>query len=141
MLDKEWDRPENLPLPVPDEDSLLFWQGLSDGKFLLQTCIDCGIKNYPPVSMCCQQFNFEWVNAQGTGSIFSYVVTHQPIHPALKGHTPFLTVVVQLDEGPRITSNLVDGDPENIEIGSRVELNLVRLSDEVTLPLFKLCSD
>lgn len=119
----------------------MFWQGLSDGKLLLQTCIDCGTKSYPPVSMCCQQFNFEWEEAQGTGSIYSYVVTHQPIHPALKGHTPFATVVVQLDEGPRITSNLVDGDPDNIEIGSRVELHLVELSGEVTLPLFKLCSD
>ena len=63
MPDKEeWDRPENLPLPVPDEDSLMFWQGLSDGKLLLQTCIDCGTKSYPPVSMCCQQFNFESKN-------------------------------------------------------------------------------
>ena len=64
-------------------------------------------------------------------------MTHQPIHPALVDHTPFATVQIELEEGPRMTSNLIDVPPDEIEIGMAVEVVFERVTDEVTLPLFK----
>ncbi|MCZ6886918.1 MAG: OB-fold domain-containing protein [Gammaproteobacteria bacterium] len=81
--------------------------------------------------------SFEWQPASGRGTVYSYVVTHQPIHPSLVGHTPFLTVEIELEEGPRVISNLVDVESDDVQIGMAVEVVFHRLNDDVTLPLFQ----
>jgi uncharacterized OB-fold protein len=81
--------------------------------------------------------HFNWEQAVGTGVVYSYVVTHQAIHPSLTGHTPFATVEVELTEGPRIVSNLLDVGPADIKIGMPVEIVFEHVTAEVTLPLFR----
>lgn len=73
----------------------------------------------------------------GKGVVYSYVVTHQAVHPALVGHTPLATVEVELAEGPHITSNLVDVPPEAVTIGMSVEVVFEELRAGVVLPLFR----
>lgn len=67
----------------------------------------------------------------------SYVVTHQAVHPALAGHTPLATVEVELAEGPRVTSNLVDVPPEAVTIGMAVEVVFEEVGAGVVLALFR----
>ena len=138
MSDYLWVRPANLTLPDPDENSVEFWEGLKQGKLLLQVCGVCTQTNYPPMVMCsgCAGFDFEWREAEGGGVLYSYVVTHQPIHPSLVDYTPFLTALIELDEGPRVTSNIINIAPEQAEIGMRVKLELFQVNSEITLPLF-----
>lgn len=69
--------------------------------------------------------------------MYSYVVTHQAVHPALRGYTPFATVEVALREGPHLTSNLIDVPPEAIKIGTTVEVVFQTVADGVVLPLFR----
>lgn len=90
--------------------------------------------------MCpdCQSMKFNWETAEGTGVVYSYVITHQAIHPSLSGHTPFATVEIELTEGPRIISNLLDVSPADIEIGMPVEIVFHHITPEMTLPLFRL---
>lgn len=76
----------------------------------------------------------------GMGVVYSYVVTHQAVHPALVGHTPLATVEVELAEGPHITSNLVDVPPEAVTIGMAVEVVFEELRAGVVLPLFRRSS-
>jgi len=141
MAEPKWtfQRPERLPLPDPSEEGAPFWAALRGGELRLQRCAACGQTQHPPRAMCatCRSFEFEWAPSSGRGTVYSYVVTHQPIHPALAGHTPFATVEVELDEGPRLTSNLVDVPPDEIEIGMPVRLVLERIDDEVTMPYFR----
>jgi len=73
----------------------------------------------------------------GRGEVYSYVVTHQPTNPAFRDKTPFATVIVELAEGPRMVSNLVDVAPEAIEIGMPVEVVFHPVTEEITLPLFR----
>lgn len=140
--DWTWQRPERLPLPQPDEDAQPFWDALRKGELRIQHCTACGLLAHPPRAMCheCGSFEFEWQRVSGRGTVYTFAVTQQPIHPALVDQTPFATVVIELEEGPRLTSNLVDVPPDEIEIGLPVEVVFERVTDEVTLPLFRRAS-
>lgn len=138
MSDYVFERPEGLPLPTPTEEAQPFFDALKDQRLVLQRCASCAAWSYPPRAMCpkCGAMGFEWVESKGVGTVYSYVVTHQAVHPALRGHTPFATVEVELDEGPRMTSNLLDVAPEAVEIGLRVTVEFVPVADQV-LPYFR----
>lgn len=127
------------PLPVPSEDSAPFWEFLQQGELRLQRCLGCSTLAHPPRLMCasCGSFERDWAPVSGRGTVYSYVVTRQAVHPSFEGHTPYATVIVELAEGPHLTSNLVDVAVDDIEIGMPVEVVLVAVSDEVTLPLFR----
>jgi uncharacterized OB-fold protein len=77
------------------------------------------------------------VRLTGKGTIYSYEVSHQAVHNALEGLTPHTAILVQLEEGPLFTSNLVEGD-ERVAIGLPVEVAFVPVNDEITLPKFRL---
>jgi len=132
-------RPERLPLPQPFEESIPFFEALKKGELRLQKCTKCGQIAHPPKAMCssCHTFEFEWVRASGRGTVYSYIVTRQPIHPALVGHTPFATVQVELEEGPIVTSNLVDVPPDEVRIGLPVTATFQKVNDDVTLLYFQ----
>jgi hypothetical protein len=129
----------SLPPPVPDEDSAAFWEYCRAGELRAQRCTSCGRLRYPPRPTCpqCGATGVEWQQLSGRGRVFTYAVSHQAIHPALEGRVPFTTLVVELDEGLRMTSNLVEGSPP-IEIGTPVEVVFERQNDEITLPRFKV---
>ncbi len=129
----------DLPLPVPSEDNQPFWDALNAGELRIERCARCGSLRHPPRPMCphCHSFDAEWVRMSGRGVVYSYIVTHQPIHPAFVERVPFATVQVELEEGPRLTSNLVDVAPGEISIGMPVVLAPTRVSDAITLPLFR----
>jgi uncharacterized OB-fold protein len=132
-------RPERLPLPQPFEEAIPFFDALKIGELRLQQCAKCGQVSFPPRAMCssCHTFEFVWVRASGRGIVYSFIVTRQPIHPALVGHTPFATVQVELEEGPIVVSNLMDVPPDDVHIGLPVTATFHRVNDEVTLLYFR----
>jgi uncharacterized OB-fold protein len=129
----------SLPLPVPDEVSAPFWEYARQNELRAQRCSACGLLRYPPRLTCpnCGSTDAEWQKLSGRGKVFTYGVSHQAIHPALEGRVPFTTLIVDLEEGLRFTSNLVEGSPP-IEIGTPVEVVFERQNDEITLPRFKV---
>jgi uncharacterized protein len=128
-----------LPLPVPSEENRPFWDYLVQGELRVQRCAACGALRHPPRPMCarCRSFEYDWAPVSGRGEVYSYVVTHQPIHPALVDRVPFATVLVALEEGPRLVSNLVDVAPEEIAIGMPVQVVFHAAGEGITLPLFR----
>ena len=131
----------SLPLPQPDEVSAPFWQYCREGELRAQRCAACGTIRHPPRPTCpgCGSTEFEWQLLSGHGKVFTYGVSHQAIHPALEGRVPFTTLIVELDEGLRFTSNLIEGSPP-VEIGTPVEVVFERQNDEITLPRFRVSS-
>jgi uncharacterized OB-fold protein len=127
------------PTPVPTEDNQPFWDALRAGRLVVQECASCASLVHPPRPMCpeCGAFDKTWREMSGRGEVFSYVVTHQAIHPSYNDHLPYATVLVQLEEGPLVTTNLVDVAHDEIAIGMPVLVEFVAISDEVTLPLFR----
>ena len=139
MSDWRFERPPGLPLPQPAEEAQPFFDALLEGRLAIQRCMACGLLLHPPRAVCnaCQSTDFDWQEVTGDGVVYSYVVTHQAVHPALADHTPLATVEVELAEGPHITSNLIDVPPESVEIGMAVAVVFEEVSDGVVLPLFR----
>jgi uncharacterized protein len=130
-----------LPLPIPNEDTLPFWEYCRDGELRVQRCLNCSTLRHPPRPTCarCGSFDFDWHLLSGRGRISRYAASPQAIHPALQDLVPHTIVLIELEEGIVLTSNLVD-TPEMVEIGAPVEVVFERINDEITLPKFRLTS-
>lgn len=126
------------PLPMPTEDSLAFWEGTRRGELLAQTCLDCGLVRWPPASHCpqCLSAKHEWRRLSGRGKIHSFIIVHKSQHPAFWGD-PFDVAIVELDEGPRLHTNVIDVDLAALRIGMPVEVVFDKQNDEITLPKFR----
>lgn len=127
------------PLPVPDADTAAFWKGLGEGVLLLQHCGDCGHVQYYQQGSCreCGSGRLEHRAARGAGTVHAFSVVHRAPGPAFRDDTPYAVLLVELDEGPRMISSLVQADPADARIGMRVELVCERVSPEVVLPRFR----
>jgi uncharacterized OB-fold protein len=116
-----------LPAPpmrvVPVEDQP-FWDALDAGHFVLARCT-CG--TYYACSQACLRCGVDaqaltWVPASGRGTVRTFVVFDKPYHPYFKERTPYVVAVVALEEGPEITTNIVDIDVSDVEIGMPVRI-------------------
>ena len=86
----------------------------------------------------CLSYDFEWRTLVGRGQIYSYVVFHQVYHPGFKNDVPYNVALMQLDEGPRMYSNIV-GVPNDVpKVGDPAEVVFESVTPEITLPRFKL---
>jgi uncharacterized OB-fold protein len=132
-------QPETAPRPRPaiNLDNAFFFDGAKEGKLLIQRCSSCGALRHPPGPMCpeCRSLEWEAVEASGKGTIYSFVVNHHPQVPAFD--YPLAVVLVELEEGVRLISNVVDLAPEDVEIGMPVEVTFVAFDEELTLPQFR----
>lgn len=132
----------DLPTPVVEPTTEPFWDAVKRGVLGAQRCVSCSTLRFPPQPMCpqCHSLGAEWAQLSGRGTVFSYIVSRQAIHPALVDRVPFATVIVELDEGVRMVSNLVDVDPDTIQIGMPVRFVAVELDDGTWLPQFERAS-
>ena len=128
-----------LPLPLPGPDDQPFWEGAKRHELMIQRCTDCGTLRFWGRPMChqCQSFDSEPVPASGRGTIWSFTTTHHGFARNWRDAVPYTVLVVQLEEGPRLTSNLVDADPATIKVGDPVEVVFDDVTPEITLPKFR----
>lgn len=126
-------------LPRIDEMSRPYWEGAKRHELLLQKCQECGHYRYPPGETCpsCLSDRLEWVKVSGRGSVYTWTVFHQAYHPAYKDDIPYAVVVVELEEGPRMITNLVNCRIEDIKMGMPVEVAFDDVTEEVSLPKFR----
>ena len=127
------------PLPMPTMDSTGFWEGCKRHELVIQRCTDCGKYRHYPQPMCpdCHSLSWEWAKVSGKGKIYTYTICHRAFHPGWADEVPYAVVTVGLDEGVRMASNMVDVDPEELEIGMPVEVVFEDVTEETTLPKFK----
>lgn len=128
------------PLPVIDTDTAPFWQAARENKLLIQRCRACGEHVFYPRSICphCHRLELDWVEVSGRGRIYSYTVARRPAGPAFVEAVPYVLVLVDLEEGPRMLSNLQVGDVDSVRIGQRVQAGFEQVNDEVTVPVFTI---
>lgn len=121
------DRP---PVPLPETTGLSepYWTGLRQGELRFQRCAACHNAWLPPREECprCWNDTWSWEPAAGRGRIVSWVVYRQAVHPAFEQRLPYNVAIVELDEGPRMITN-IDADPEALAIEREVTL---RIDDE-----------
>ena len=126
------------PLPRPTEDSAPFWEAAHRGELHMQRCEDCGLVRFPPAILCgrCLSERFEWARLSGRGTVFSWIVVHQSQHPAFNSDVPYNVAIVELDEGIRLHTNIIDCANEDLAIDMPVEVVFEKVDDEVTLLYF-----
>ena len=121
------------------EGSDEFFDGARDGRLLIQRCVDCDDYQFYPRQVCihCDSTNVEWVQASGRGTVHTFTVIHQQGMPGWRDETPFVAAVIDLEEGPRMTSNVIECAPTDVRIGAPVAVTFVDEGPFV-LPRFKL---
>ncbi len=131
----------NKPLPVPQGESDHYWEKAKAHELWLRNCDDCGTPYFYPrdISPCCFSKNTSWVQASGKATLFTFAIVHRPPHPGFREIAPYVTAVVELEEGPKFPTNIVidDPTPENLQIGMALEVTYDDVTDEITLPKFK----
>jgi uncharacterized protein len=125
--------PRTTPVSAP------YWEGCRQGELRLQTCSDCGQVQHPPRVHChhCRASRLHWRAVSGRGRIESYTWVHMPLSEAWAAETPYALVMVRLDEGPLIMSNLREAGPEELGIGLEVTVFFEPRSDGMMLPQFR----
>lgn len=111
------------PYPVPTPTSQPFWDALNEHRVSLQRCNECQTLIYYPRSNCttCLSNDLAWEDLSGEGTLYTYTVSRRPTHPAFADEVPQLILVVELDEGVRLTSTLVNGEESDLKIGMRLK--------------------
>jgi uncharacterized OB-fold protein len=127
------------PVPVPDEASRPFFDATVRGQLLLQRCGDCGAWGWPVAPRCrqCLSAALDWAEAEGTGTLYSYVLMHQVYHPAFAGDVPYNVAQVDLTEGVRMFSTVVGVENDELRIGMPLVVTFDRVNDEVAVPRFR----
>ncbi|MBI1885228.1 MAG: Zn-ribbon domain-containing OB-fold protein [Chloroflexi bacterium] len=127
------------PLPQPTDVSQPFWEGARAGELRIQRCRDCRQHVFYPRSMCplCLSERLEWVTASGRGKVYSYTVIRRAMHPGFQADLPYVLAIVELEEGPRLTTNIMAAEPEDVSIDMAVEAVFEDVTPEVTLVKFR----
>ena len=126
------------PLPEADETSKPFWDAAMEGRLVLMRCSDCGTWRLPSRQHCdnCLSDRYTWEQASGRGTVRTFGVMHQKYHPAWAAEAPYNVTIVELEEGPRLPTNIVQVNNEAIRVGMPVIVEFEHHED-VALPKFK----
>jgi uncharacterized OB-fold protein len=127
------------PLPAISSLNKPFWEGLKRRELRMQHCDGCGKTWYPPSPLCpnCWSREFTWTRLSGRGQVSSWVVFHQSYFRGYDGEIPYNVAEVELEEGPRLLTNLVGVKHEQIRVGMAVEVVFDDVTDEITLAKFQ----
>ncbi len=127
------------PLPALDGLAKGFYDWCKQGELRFQRCTDCGSWRHVPREMCaaCGSWQWTWEQSSGRGTVFTWTVIARALHPAFQSDTPYAPVVVEMEEGVRVLSQVVDCAPDQLQIGMPVEVVFEEVTPEVTLPKFR----
>jgi uncharacterized protein len=131
------------PVPQITELTRPFWDAAAKGELRMQKCRACGHIRFPigPVCTSCLSDESEWVRLSGMGFVLSHLVFHRAYSPAWKAHVPYSVGMVQLDEGPRMFTDIVDPERKHIDddlVGRRVEALFDAIAEGIAVPRFKV---
>ena len=124
--------PPVTPLSTP------YFEGCKAGVLRLQQCKQCQLHQFYPRTICshCASDDLTWTDACGSGVIASFTVVRHAISQAYDA--PYVVALIDLAEGPRMMSSLLDVDPDHVSIGQPVQVDFAQWSNEISMPVFKL---
>jgi hypothetical protein len=114
-----------------------FWDGLARGALLFQRCEECGGSTHTPAMVCahCGSRRLAWVPSTGRGIVYSWTIVWRPQTPAFT--VPYVPIIVDVEEGWQILSNMVGCAHDEVYVGQTVEVEFHALSADITLPYFR----
>jgi hypothetical protein len=127
-------------VPQATPETAPYWAGCKASRLVLPRCRACGLWIWYPRPFCpaCEAWDVEWRESPGRGTLYSFTIVHRPMK-GWEARAPYVLAMVDLDEGPRLTATLAIGrpSPENVRVGMRVKVGFEKLSDALTLPVFR----
>ena len=133
---QEW----NKPLPTVVGETRPYWESCRRGELMIQRCDRCGEYQFYPRGICANCWSddgIRWVQASGKGTVWTYTVTYQNRTPGFAEMVPYVLAVVELEEGVKMFTNIVDCNPREVTIGMPVEVTFVRATEQITVPYFR----
>jgi uncharacterized OB-fold protein len=126
--------------PVADTFSQAWWDACRARRLLVRRCDDCGALHFPPRRACprCWSERVDWHEVSGRGSLYSYSVVRENDLPAFRDAVPYVVAVVELAEGPRLMTTIVDSPAAAVAVDASVEVVFVDRGDW-TFPAFRVC--
>ena len=130
-------------LPPISAETAPYWEACKRGELLLQGCDSCANVQFYPRALCsaCLGLELSWIVASGHGRIASFSVVRRAVSRAYADEAPYTIVLVDLAEGPRMMSSLVDAEPESVRIGLPVAVVFEDWSEEIAMPRFRILTD
>jgi uncharacterized OB-fold protein len=129
------------PLPTPQPESDHYWERAKAHELWLMRCDDCGSAYFYPRAICphCFSRNTRWFPSAGQGTLYAFSIVHRAPRPAFQDRVPYITALVELEDGVRVPTNLVEvePDPARIKIGMPVEVVFDDVTPDITLPKFR----
>ena len=128
-----WSESPQWLIPRPTPEDAEFWEGAHRGELRIQHCTSCGKHQHYARMLCshCGKQTLEWITASGNGTIYSYTVIRQNGVPPFKERLPFVVATIDLDEeGARMIAAMPDLDPDDAQIGMRVEARFRAANDD-----------
>ena len=127
-------------VPIPTPETKPFWEGTKNRQLRVQRCHDCEKFFFYPRPLCpfCLSRNVEWRTVSGRGKLHTFTINYRAgRHAPFEG--PFVIAIVELEEGPRLMTNLVDVDPDPAKLRCDMPVEVVfhDLTDDITLPRFR----
>ena len=133
--------PPPIPAPSPQPESDFYWQKCKEGELWLRHCNACGSAYFYPRDICpeCFSRDTDWVQSSGRGIVHTFAIVHRGPTPPFRDRSPYVPAIVELEEGARMPTNLVEveADPAVIRVGMAVEVVFEELSDAISLPKFR----
>jgi hypothetical protein len=126
------------PLPLMTFDAAPYWQGCREGRLLLQRCSDCSSRQFYPRALCvgCGGVRLEFVEVSGRGVVHAFTICHRPLSARFVG-APYVVALVDLEEGPRMMTNIVGCPESEVRIGMDVQVSFQHLGEDVAIPVFE----
>ena len=128
------------PLPRITDEDRPFWSAAKRHELVLPRCNACGYVWFPPYESCptCLSPDRNFVRASGRGTVWASIEMSKPYIPSFAGELPYNVVLIQLEEGPKMYSNIVGASYDRIRIGAEVEVVFEDVTEEITIPKFRL---
>lgn len=125
--------------PRPTPGTAVYWEGCRNQQLLIQRCRQCGSYQFYPRIICtaCDSADVEWVRSSGRGEVLTYTVITRAVSKAYAEDAPYVIALIRLAEGPKMMSNVVECDPESVQVGMAVEVVFDQWSEEITIPKFR----
>jgi uncharacterized OB-fold protein len=129
----------NKPLPNVNEDTREFWTGCKAHELRFQKCKDCGHIRWPASMICpmCYSRDTQWIVASGRGKVYTFVVYHVAYHRGFEDDLPYVVADVELEEGPRLLTNIVGCRPDQVKCDMPVEVTWEHITEEFSVPKFR----
>jgi uncharacterized OB-fold protein len=125
-------------LPLLDNISRIYWEATARGELLIQRCPACGGYQFYPRALCMAcGADPEWVQASGRGTLHTYTIIEQNRTPPFGDLSPYVVGIVELEEGPRMMTNVIGCDPSEVTVGMPLRVELIEAAPDVALPFWR----